>query len=206
MVSRDGGKSAAVIGKISGVYYDRRVPQLSMPGLAIDRGTGPFQGRLYAAWPDARFEQRTQILFAYSHDDGRTWSAPQVISDDANASGENKAANNFMPAIAVNKDGAVGVVWYDRRDNPGNIGYYVRFSASVTGGETWLPSVRVSRAPQVASNETRMNGGDTAGLAADADGVFHPVWIDNRTGLPQMWTAAIQVRQTPKHAATQTSH
>ena len=41
---------------------------------------------------------------------------------------------------------------------------------------------------------TRFNGGDTAGLAADADGVFHALWIDSRTGVHQMWTATIAVR------------
>ena len=38
-----------------------------------------------------------------------------------------------------------------------------------------------------------VNGGHTAGMAADANGAFHPVWIDNRTGLPQMWTAPVTV-------------
>jgi len=35
--------------------------------------------------------------------------------------------------------------------------------------------------------------GDTAGLVADADGVFHAAWVDNRTGVRQIWTAAIRV-------------
>jgi hypothetical protein len=35
--------------------------------------------------------------------------------------------------------------------------------------------------------------GDTAGLCADADGVFHPLWIDNRTGERQVWTATFRV-------------
>jgi hypothetical protein len=35
-------------------------------------------------------------------------------------------------------------------------------------------------------------GGDYQGMAADADGVFHVYWIDNRTGWNQVWTAAVQ--------------
>jgi hypothetical protein len=54
--------------------------------------------------------------------------------------------------------------------------------------------VRVSTAGHVSSEDTRKNSGDTAGLAADAGGVFHPVWIDNRTGVPQMWTATVKVQ------------
>ena len=34
---------------------------------------------------------------------------------------------------------------------------------------------------------------DTAGMAAGADDVFHPVWVDQRTGVPQLWTAAVRV-------------
>ncbi|MEO8430657.1 MAG: sialidase family protein [Acidobacteriota bacterium] len=34
---------------------------------------------------------------------------------------------------------------------------------------------------------------DTGGLAADADGAFHPIWIDNRTGVGQLWTAEVRV-------------
>jgi hypothetical protein len=36
-------------------------------------------------------------------------------------------------------------------------------------------------------------GGDTNGLAADAAGIFHPVWVDNRNGVPQVWTAPVRV-------------
>jgi hypothetical protein len=183
-VSRDGGKTLALAGKIADAFYDWRVPQVSMPSLAVDRS----RDRLYAVWPDARFEHRTQILFASSMDHGRTWTAPALIERDGTAS------NSFMPVVAVNRSGVVGVSWYDRRDNSDNLGYYVRFAASVDGGKSWLPSVRVSSVAHVADDDMRKNGGDTAGLTADADGVFHPVWIDNRTGIPQAWTAGVRVK------------
>ena len=38
-----------------------------------------------------------------------------------------------------------------------------------------------------------LTGADTTGMAATADGRFHPVWVDNRTGVPQVWTAAVRV-------------
>jgi hypothetical protein len=102
-----------------------------------------------------------------------------------------------MPMLAVNKNGVVGICWYDRRDNSDNLGYWVRFSASLDGGASWIPSARVSTHANVVNPSERDNhfhGGDTAGLAADADGVFHPLWIDNRTGVHQMWTTTVKVR------------
>jgi hypothetical protein len=193
-VSRDGGQTLGLVSKIEGVFYDCRVPQLSMPALAVDRGSGPLRDHLYAVWPDARYEHHSQILLSSSSDHGRTWTAPAVIGGDSDHSA-NVKPNNFMPTIAVNGNGVVGVSWYDRRDNQDNLGYYVRFAASLDGGKTWLPRVRVSTAAQVANDDPRKNSGDTAGLTADANGVFHPVWIDNRTGIPQMWTTTVKVRQ-----------
>jgi len=40
---------------------------------------------------------------------------------------------------------------------------------------------------------THHYGGQTAGLSSDAAGSFHPFWIDNRTGTPQVWTATVKV-------------
>jgi hypothetical protein len=34
---------------------------------------------------------------------------------------------------------------------------------------------------------------DYSGLVADAGGVFHALWTDNRSGMPQLWTASIEV-------------
>jgi hypothetical protein len=148
------------------------------------------------------------------------------VSDDANVLKPGDRPNNFMPIIAVNKDGIVGLSWYDRRDNPDNLGYYPRFSASLDGGETWLPSVRISTHPRTVggtqdaldlrpsvrtakdyegtsdpdhltlAHRVYTNGGETAGLAADVDGAFHAMWIDNRTGPDQVWTAILHVQGT----------
>jgi hypothetical protein len=44
-------------------------------------------------------------------------------------------------------------------------------------------------------------GGNFA-MSVGADGVFHPTWVDNRTGLYQMWTSAVTVRgSVEKHGA-----
>jgi hypothetical protein len=36
--------------------------------------------------------------------------------------------------------------------------------------------------------------GDTARLAADSAGAFHPLWIDNRTGVKQVFTASVDIK------------
>jgi hypothetical protein len=133
------------------------------------------------------------------------------------------APNHLLPAIAVNKAGVVAVTWLDRRDEADNLGWRLRVRTSLDGGETFLPSTVVSEAParfdgheRWPSTASTVGGGtpvygggllrvlifaprhvyvpgDYAGLAADRDGVFHPYWIDNRTGWHQVWTAAVKV-------------
>jgi hypothetical protein len=65
---------------------------------------------------------------------------------------------------------------------------------SMGGGNTEIEGTRSSRITAMAgTGGFSFNGGHTAGLAAAADGVFHPLWVDNRTGRPQMWTATVSV-------------
>ncbi|HUR57673.1 MAG TPA: sialidase family protein, partial [Opitutaceae bacterium] len=163
--------------------------------MAIDGSSGAFKDRVYIAWPDRR-NGRSQVHFTYSTDKGVTWAPSRVVTDNP-ASDQN---DTFMPTVAVNKDGVLGLLWYDRRDNPDNRSYYARFSASLDGGTSWLPSVRVSTAQFGAGEVAKKsafagNGGDTAGLAPAADGSFHPVWIADVKDVPQMFTARIDVKR-----------
>ncbi len=226
ITSTDGGDSISEAVRVDD-FFMVWPPSLTMgtPTLAVDSGQGPFRDRLYATWADERYG-RSAIRFSYSTDKAKTWSKAIVIDD---VSDDNDRPENFLPTIAVNKAGIALVTWYDRRDNPDGLGWYLRARASLDGGETWLPSVRVSEKPSTFSSQQKIVtfafvgrpeasapnnmgenaaklthvgvrfqvrqffAGDYAGLAADASGTFHAFWIDNRTGLPQIWTAPIVV-------------
>jgi hypothetical protein len=113
----------------------------------------------------------------------------------------NNGYSTYMPALAVNTTGHVAVAWYDRRGLPPAPGsrppFYpsgcnVRLRVSRDGGETWQQSVQVNEKSIKASVWDLR---DTSGLTADAAGTFHPVWIDDRTGTTQVWTAAVRVEK-----------
>jgi hypothetical protein len=163
-------------------------------------------------WDDGR-SGNARILSAFSTDKALTWSTPRTVDDPPDATAPQPAPNNFMPTIAVNRDGVVGAAWYDRRDDRANLGWRVRFAASFDGGETWRPSVAVSSrsnvfdpngmlstsvyglALEIGFDNRQLFAGDTAGFSAAADGSFHAFWIDNRTGVPQVWSARIRVNE-----------
>jgi len=84
--------------------------------------------------------------------------------------------------------------------------YRIYFAASIDGGESFTPPQVVSEVvscPDSAANKETIGrwarGGDYMGLAAAADGSFHPVWVDARDGAFQVYTARIEVRKSRSH-------
>jgi hypothetical protein len=191
--SIDGGASFQTPVRIAAIKSGYNLPSSrGVPAsLAVDPGSARFPDRLYVAW--AEYSGGVgRIQLSWSADSGQHWSAPRMVSDDS------AGANGFMATVAVSHDGVVGVMWYDRRDVADANDYRPRFAASIDGGDTWSPSAAVSTSANAVANRRGgsafyANGGDTAGLAAGADGRFHALWIDNRTGVQQVWTAAITI-------------
>jgi hypothetical protein len=76
----------------------------------------------------------------------------------------------------------------------------VFFTASLDGGQTFLPEVKVSSeksCPMSSENGEAAwrwpAGGDYMGLATDADGRFTMVWADSRRGVYGLRTATLRV-------------
>jgi hypothetical protein len=178
--------------------------------LAADTSASEYRDRIYAVWEDGQTDANSpagqpqrpgpgRILFAFSKDKGISWVGPVILSEQSE-NGKN-GYGTYMPAIAVNKEGHIAVTWYDRRGLPAAPGlgppFYapgcnVRIRISLDGGETWQPSVQVN---EKAIKASVWDLRDTAGLAADTFGVFHPVWIDDRNGTTQVWTGTVGVEK-----------
>ena len=89
---------------------------------------------------------------------------------------------NWLVADAVT--GAVGLSWYDTRNDPNNVKTDVYATSSSDGGVTFAADTRVTT---VESDESAANPcaqahdqyGDYEGIAA-LGGSIHPVWTDAR--------------------------
>lgn len=103
-----------------------------VPAIAVD----PQNGKLYAVWQDGRFSAgaREGIALSMSADGGATWSAAAQL----NQAPEVQA---FTPSIAVERNGKIGVTYYDlRKDDPANQSNFLASSWLVTsndGGASW---------------------------------------------------------------------
>ncbi len=162
--------------------------------LAANTSLSKTKDRLYAVWPDRRHHGRPDITLSVSTDKGKTWSAPRIVNDD-DPNEKGNIIGNCTPGIAVNTSGVVGIIWYNIRQDLETSEYHydTRFTASLDGGETFLPSIKLS---DERSFPKKFRIGETIGLAAGPDGKFHALWIENRTGTPQVYYAPITVSRS----------
>lgn len=151
------------------------------PYLAVDGTRGQYRNRLY--WLCAR-QDLPGVWLRHSDDVGATWSEWVRVEQEAEPS------SAVAYALAVNREGTIGVMWLSRMGGPDPCSRLF-FSASADGGNSFLPSVRVSRELSCPARDQRnaaahahrpRAGGDYNGLAAAANGSFHLVWADARDG------------------------
>lgn len=189
--SRDGGLTFDL------PQFVADIPRMIPVGLemAVDLSNSGFRGRIYAAWNGEREDGRNMTI-AYSTDAGKSWLKSAAFRAE-------NAGPAFFPTLAVSPQGTVGVSWLQHEKGEGKSHCYrIYFAASIDGGGSFTPPQVVSEVvscPDSTSNKETIGrwarGGDYMGLAAAADGSFHPVWVDARDGAFQVYTARIEVRK-----------
>ena len=141
-----------------------------------------------------------RVLVTKSSDQGATWSAPFVASDNPTGS------SVMNPAVATSPDGrTVTVVFMDKRNASDGQNFIDIYAAlSFDGGATWQPNIRVTDT----TSDIRLGPPTTRGYMfgdymaiAPALTAAQPcvaIWCDARTGDSDPFTA----RLTPAPAAS----
>jgi hypothetical protein len=135
------------------------------PTLAVNTAFAP-DGSLWVVGVD----QGRQLWLRRSADDGRTWSAPQLIDS---ADDQIAAEGDSRPSIAFGPRGQVVVSWTKPLARPytGDI----RMARSSDGGASFSAPFTVHADRQVITHRFQSVG-------FDAQGVLHTLWIDKRDG------------------------
>jgi BNR/Asp-box repeat len=147
----------------------------SFPSIAIDQD----DGQIYITYAAQAAGDQGDVFLTVSTDHGKTWSAPVRVNDDATKT------DQWMPSVAVTEDGVVGVMFYDRRNDPvNNLNIDVYLAVSTNHGKSFHPKQRITTTtfppavnfdPAIAFNYM----GDYNQMVAK-DERFYMVWGDNR--------------------------
>jgi hypothetical protein len=119
-----------VNGRLNGNFRVNSFPRIDV---------NPLNGEVYIVYnanPDG--PDGSDIFFTRSSDGGTTWSTPSRINQDRGTN------DQFFPDIAVNAQGVIEVVWYDRRLDPRNLRMNVFEVRSYNGGRSWVPDHRLT--------------------------------------------------------------
>jgi hypothetical protein len=169
---------------------------------------GPHAGkaRIYGLYGVCRDDANSRLVLSYSDNLGGTWSQPKGVANDVADDVTQGIAN-----VMVNSAGMVALSWLERRIGPTpkvkfkegeevvfdfNETYDLFFTASLDGGETFLPPVKMTSQPSkpISKHASRfMPGTDYMLAAAAPDGSFHLLWPDARTGIFQLYTRSMRV-------------
>ena len=115
--------------------WDLPVPGIErhngMPVTGVDLSSGPHRGTVYVNWIDERSGD-PDVYVSASRDGGRHWEAPVRVNDDP------RGSTQMFTWMAVDPvDGALNVVFHDRRDQKGTM-TGVTLARSVDGGKTFI--------------------------------------------------------------------
>ncbi|MGC2331378.1 MAG: sialidase family protein, partial [Candidatus Acidiferrales bacterium] len=178
----------------------------------------PIHNKLYYVFPELR-DKGCHLFLTTSTDGGRSWAKAQPIL----SSGDTAASGYTNPAIAVNLDGVLAVMWEQNRQSGcwmfavsedsgvslsraqrlGTCGAGENARNALSTAYLWTviyqaDSVHKGRfeagsARIILRNTWNAGGPHDRGIGITPDGAFHPIWIDAGTGEGELRTVAIHV-------------
>lgn len=197
--SIDGGatwsvdENAITLNGISGVLATKQNIRVnSIPRIDVDKTAGPFRGHIYLVTTQKNLSPAgsdPDIVLYKSTDKGVTWSAGVRVNGDA----LNNGKTQYFPAVSVDDYGGVNIIYYDDR-NTTNDSAAVYLSRSTDGGVSFT-DYRLTNSnfkPVPIGGLGQGYQGDNIGITSSGGKIF-PVWMDNSSGIYQIWTREINV-------------
>lgn len=162
----------------------------SYPTMDADRSGGSMNGWIYIAETEKNLSPAgtdPDIVLHRSTDGGNTWSPGVRVNQDA----INNGRTQFFPALRVDENGGINIVYFDNRIFTDSLDVFL--SRSTDGGFTWT-DYRVSdkrfKPTPVSGAGGQGNMGDNLGITS-GNGKLYPVWMANYTGKFQTWSAIV---------------
>ncbi len=184
-------ENAFPVNGINGVLANKNNIRVNgLPGIAVDTTNGPRKGWIYIVTGQKAFAPAgsdPDIVLYRSTDGGATWSAGIRVNQDP----LNNGKTQYFPSMHLDKYGALNIIFYDdRRTTNDSAGVFL--ARSMDGGDTWT-EFEISDhhfRPAPIGGLGQGYQGDNIDLTS-TDTKLIPLWMDNSTGLYQIWTVPI---------------
>jgi Secretion system C-terminal sorting domain len=161
------------------------------PVIDVDRTGGSRHGWIYIVTGQKNLAPSgsdPDIIFHRSTNGGLNWSSGVRVNQDP----LNNGKIQFFPAVDVDEDGGINVVYYDNRNSADSVDVFL--SRSTNGGNTWTDYLISNHKfkPASVTGAGGNNMGDNISIAS-ANGKLYPVWMDNKVnpGIFQVLTAIV---------------
>lgn len=162
------------------------------PVIDVDRTGGPRNGWIYVLTGEKNLAPAgsdPDIIFHRSTNGGVSWSQGIRVNQDP----PNNGKVQFFPAVNVDADGGINVVYYDNRNSVDSVDVFI--SRSTDGGNTWTDYLISDHKfkPSSVTGAGGNNMGDNLSITS-ANGNLYPVWMDNKvhpSGIFQILSATV---------------
>ncbi len=201
-VSVNGGENWSVW---ESAYQTNGIKQSSMPpwgirvngypSMDVDKSGGPRNGWIYIATGERNLSPAgndPDIVLHKSTNGGLNWSEGVRVNQDP----VNNGKIQYFPAMRVDEQGGINILYYDTRNCATNDSVDLYISRSTDGGNTFY-DVLISNNkfyPQPIALGGAGNQGDNISMTSGA-GKLWPVWMAKYPGdnVYQIWTAPIDI-------------
>lgn len=163
-----------------------------LPRIATDNTGGPRNGWIYIVTTEkdlAPAGSDPDVIFRRSTNNGQTWSPALRVNTDP----LNNGKVQYFPALHVDNTGGINVLYYDDRETTSDSAT-VYLARSTDGGNTWREYrvIDYNFKPSPIGGLGQGYQGDNIGMTSLGNTLW-PVWMDNSTGIYQIWTCPIDL-------------
>ncbi|MCU0342908.1 MAG: T9SS type A sorting domain-containing protein, partial [Ignavibacterium sp.] len=164
-----------------------------LPRIAVDLSNTSTRGTIYIVTSQKNLSPAgsdPDIILRKSTDGGLNWSNGIRVNQDALSNGKYQ----FFPGITIDQFGGVNIIFYDDRNTTSDSSG-VFLARSTDAGNTWTEYEISDKnfMPIAIGGLGQGYMGDNIDITSVGNKLF-PVWMDNRTGIFQMWSVPIEIQ------------
>ena len=163
-----------------------------LPNIAVDTTGGTRNGWIYIITTQKNLSPAgsdPDVILNRSTDNGQTWLSGIRVNQDP----VNNGKIQYFPAVHVDKQGGLNVIFYDDRNTTSDSSG-VFLARSEDGGNNWREFEISDKnfKPLPIGGLGQGYQGDNISITSSNNKLW-PVWMDNRTGIYQIWTVPIEI-------------